>query len=169
MINFIKLISGNVWLLVMAQGIGMTTLNVNIIVVGLSGLLIAPEPWLATVPLSLQFVTSMLTTLPASLAMGRFGRKPVFLFGIVVIALGMAGQGLALVYSSFLGFTLSSLLVGVAHGIGQFYRYAAADQVDEEQKSVVLSLVLAGGLVAALLGASIVKNSISFYPGVVYA
>ena len=138
MINFIKSISRNVWLLVLAQGIGMTTLNVNIIVVGLSGLLIAPEPWMATVPLSVQFITSMLTTLPASLAMGRFGRKPVFLLGIAFIALGMAGQGLAMVFSSFPGFILSSALVGVSHGIGQFYRYAAADSVDEDQKSVVL-------------------------------
>lgn len=169
MINFIKSISRNVWLLVLAQGIGMTTLNVNIIVVGLSGLLIAPEPWMATVPLSVQFITSMLTTLPASLAMGRFGRKPIFLLGIGFIALGMAGQGLAMIFSSFSGFVLSSALVGVSHGIGQFYRYAAADSVDEDQKSVVLSLVLAGGLIAALLGAFIVKNSILFYPEVIYA
>ncbi|MGU9962415.1 MAG: MFS transporter [Candidatus Puniceispirillales bacterium WSBS_2018_MAG_OTU23] len=169
MVNFIKSISRNVWLLVLAQGIGMTTLNVNIIVVGLSGLLIAPEPWMATVPLSLQFVASMLATLPASLAMGKFGRKPIFMLGVLFITIGMAGQGLAMVYGSFPWFIFASLLVGVAHGIGQYYRYAAADSVAEDQKSVVVSLVIGGGLIAALFGAFIVKNSITFYPDVVYA
>lgn len=169
MIKFIQSIGMNIWLLVTAQGIGMTTLNINIIVVGLAGLQIAPEPWLATVPLSLQFVASMLTTLPASMAMGRKGRKMIFLIGILLIALGMAGQGVFLIMGNFIGFCLSSLLVGMAHAIGQFYRYAAADGVEEDQKSVVLSLVLAGGLMAAFLGGFIVRNSIALYPTAIYA
>jgi MFS family permease len=169
MIKFIKSISSSIWILITAQGIGLTTLNINMIVVGLAGLLIAPEPWLATVPLSLQFVSSMLSTLPSSLAMGRLGRRPIFLLGVGLITLGMVGQGLSMVYGSFLSFCLSSLLVGAAHGIAQFYRYAAADSVAEDQKSVVVSLVLAGGLVAALLSGNIVKNSVHLFPGAVYA
>ena len=169
MFQFIASIPRNVWLLVMAQGLGMTTLNVNIIVVGLAGLMIAPEPWLATLPLSLQFVSSMLTTLPASLAMGRFGRKPVFLFGIGMTFLGMMGQGIALIMGNFILFVAAALIVGVSHGIGQFYRYAAADNVEDEQKSVVVSLVLAGGLMAAFLGSTIATSSLMLYPEVIYA
>ena len=169
MLNFIASIPSNVWLLVLAQGLGMTTLNVNIIVVGLAGLMIAPEPWLATLPLSLQFVSSMLTTLPASLAMGRFGRRPVFLFGIVMTTLGMLGQGFALIQGNFLFFVGAALLVGISHGIGQFYRYAAADNVGDDQKSVVVSLVLAGGLMAAFLGSTIATSSLTLYPEVIYA
>ena len=52
----------------------MTTMNVNIINTALVGSLLSPVPWLATLGLSLQFVTSMLTTLPASLLMVKFGR-----------------------------------------------------------------------------------------------
>ena len=37
-----------------------------------------------------------------------------------------------------------ALLIGGAHGIAQFYRYAAADALPEERKSVAVSLVLAG-------------------------
>ena len=169
MIKFIASIPRNVWLLVLAQGLGMTTLNVNIIVVGLAGLMIAPEPWLATLPLSLQFVSSMLTTLPASLAMGRFGRRPVFLFGIVMTTLGMLGQGFALIHGNFVFFICAALLVGISHGIGQFYRYAAADNVGDDQKSVVVSLVLAGGLMAAFLGSTIATSSLTLYPEVIYA
>ena len=147
----------------------MTTLNVNMIIVGLSGLAIAPEPWLATLPLSLQFVASMLSTLPASILMGKIGRRPVFLFGIFLFAIGMTGLGVSLIMKHFIAFMICSILVGMAHGINQFYRYAAADSVEESQKPVVVSLVLAGGLVAAVLGTSIVKNTITLYPETIYA
>ena len=150
----------NVWLFFLAQGLSMTTININIIIVGLSGLIIAPEPWLAPLPLSVQFIASMLTTLPASLAMGRIGRKPVFLLGIFFAALGMFGQGMSLMAGEFGFFIASAVLIGMAHGIAQFYRYAAADSVPIDKKPVVVSLVLAGGLIAAFLGATIVKETI---------
>ena len=71
--------TGNVIRLAAAQALSMTTMNVNIINTALVGSLLSPVPWLATLGLSLQFVTSMLTTLPASLLMVRFGRRPVFM------------------------------------------------------------------------------------------
>ena len=147
----------------------MTTQNINVIIVGLAGLLVAPQPWLATLPLSSMWVASMLATLPASLLMGRVGRKPVFILGVFLFAAGMAGQGASLLAGSFESFTASAMLVGAAHGIAQFYRYAAADSVAEEQKPVVVSLVLAGGLIAALAGGSIVKATLGLLPGAVYA
>ncbi|XDZ65130.1 MFS transporter [Alphaproteobacteria bacterium LSUCC0684] len=150
----------NVWLFFLAQGLSMTTININIIIVGLAGLMIAPEPWLATLPLSVQFIASMLTTLPASLAMGRFGRKPVFITGVFFAALGMFGQGISLMAGKFIWFVVSAVFIGMAHGIAQFYRYAAADSVANEKKPVVVSLVLAGGLIAAVFGATIVKETI---------
>ena len=165
----IRSVEGNTWLFFLAQGLGMTTLNINIVIVGLAGLLVAPEPWLATLPLSVQFIASMLSTLPASLLMGRIGRKPVFILGITFIAIGMAGQGAALLAGSFAGFVAAAVLVGFAHGIGQFYRYAAADSVPEEKKPVAVSLVLAGGLIAAFAGASIVNATIGLLPEAVYA
>ena len=169
MLQFIKSTGPNVWLLVLAQGLSMTTLNINMIIVGLSGLAIAPEPWLATLPLSLQFVASMLSTLPASIMMGKIGRRPVFLFGIGLFIVGMTGLGVSLILKNFTAFMVFSILVGMGHGINQFYRYAAADAVEESQKPVVVSLVLAGGLVAAVLGTAIVKNTITLYPETIYA
>ena len=51
----------------------MTTMNVNIVNTALVSCLLTPLRWLATLGLSLQFVCSMLATLPASLLMIRFG------------------------------------------------------------------------------------------------
>ena len=62
----------NVVRLAVAQALSMTSMNVNIINTALVGYLLAPVPWLATLPLSLQFV-SLMITLPASLLMARVG------------------------------------------------------------------------------------------------
>ena len=78
--------TGNVIRLSVAQALSMTTMNVNIINTALVGSLLSPVPWLATLGLSLQFVTSMLTTLPASLLMVKFGRRPIFMAGVLIAA-----------------------------------------------------------------------------------
>ena len=71
----------SVWRMTTAQALSMTVMNINIITTGLAGAILSPVAWLATLALSLQFVSTMLVTLPASLLMSRFGRRPVFLAG----------------------------------------------------------------------------------------
>ena len=169
MLQFIKSTGPNVWLLVLAQGLSMTTLNINMIIVGLSGLAIAPEPWLATLPLSLQFVASMLTTLPASLLMVRFGRRPVFIGGVLIAAFAACLQGVAIVIDHFALFCAASLALGIAHGCASFYRYAAADCTNEVERPKAISYVLAGGLMAALFGPEIARNTVEWVPEYLYA
>ena len=147
----------------------MTTMNVNIINTALVGALLSPVAWLATLPLSLQFLTSMMTTLPASLLMARCGRRPIFIAGVVISSLGAFGQGVAIVIASYLLFCCSSMLLGIAMGCAGFYRYAAADSVDEAQKPRAISYVLTGGLIAALLGPEIARNTVDILPNAVYA
>ena len=159
----------NTVLLFLTQGLFMTSVNINIIVSGLAGLAIAPEPWLATLPISGGFIASMLTTMPASLLMGKYGRKPVFMAGAVLLFLGMMVQMQMLLAGNFTGYMAGALMIGGAHGIAQFYRYAAADALPEERKSVAVSLVLAGGLIAAFAGATIVKMSLGWFGGSIYA
>jgi len=160
---------GNVVRLAAAQALSMTTMNVNIINTALVGALIAPVPWLATFPLSIQFLASMITTLPASLLMGRFGRRPVFMAGVAISSLGALGEAIAILIDSFLLFCISAVFLGVAMGCAAFYRYAAADSVEGAQKSKAISLVLTGGLAAALIGPEIARNTVDLIPGAVYA
>ena len=101
--------TGNVIRLAAAQALSMTTMNVNIINTALVGSLLSPLPWLATLGLSLQFVTSMLTTLPASLLMVRFGRRPVFMGGVMIAAVSAFTQGIAILISNFWLFCLASM------------------------------------------------------------
>ena len=159
----------NVLRLAAAQALSMTTMNVNIINTALVGALLSPVAWLATLPLSLQFLASMMTTLPASLLMARCGRRPIFIAGVVISSLGAFGQGVAIVIASYLLFCCSSMLLGIAMGCAGFYRYAAADSVDEAQKPRAISYVLTGGLMAALLGPEIARNTVDILPNAVYA
>jgi MFS family permease len=159
----------NVLRLAAAQALSMTTMNVNIINTALVGALLSPVAWLATLPLSLQFLTSMMTTLPASLLMARYGRRPIFIAGVVISSLGAFGQGIAIVTASYSLFCCSSMLLGIAMGCAGFYRYAAADSVDEAKKPRAISYVLTGGLMAALLGPEIARNTVDILPNAVYA
>ena len=161
--------TGNVIRLAAAQALSMTTMNVNIINTALVGSLLSPLPWLATLGLSLQFVTSMLTTLPASLLMVRLGRRPVFMGGVMIAAVSAFTQGIAILISNFWLFCLASMFLGVAHGCAGFYRYAAADSAEESQKPKAISYVLAGGLLAAFMGPEIARNTVDFVPGHLYA
>ena len=161
--------TGNVIRLAAAQALSMTTMNVNIINTALVGSLLSPLPWLATLGLSLQFVTSMLTTLPASLLMVRFGRRPVFMGGVMIAAVSAFTQGIAILISNFWLFCVASMFLGIAHGCAGFYRYAAADSAEESQKPKAISYVLAGGLLAAFMGPEIARNTVNFVPGHLYA
>ena len=159
----------NVIRLAAAQALSMTTMNVNIINTALVGSLLSPVPWLATLGLSLQFMMAMLTTLPASLLMVRYGRKPIFLAGVIVAVCATFAQGVAILVSSFILFCVGSMFLGIALGCAGFYRYAAADSAEESQKPRAISYVLAGGLMAAFLGPEIARNTVSIVPGHLYA
>ena len=161
--------TGNVIRLAAAQALSMTTMNVNIINTALVGSLLAPVPWLATLGLSLQFVSSMLTTLPASLLMVRFGRRPVFITGVSIAALSALIQGLSILIENFTLFCIASMTLGISHGCASFYRYAAADSADEKEKPRAISYVLAGGLLAALMGPEIARNTVAAVPEHLYA
>lgn len=56
----------------------------------IGGILLVEDKALATLPLALQFVAMALTTIPASLYMGRVGRKIGFITGSAIGASGGA-------------------------------------------------------------------------------
>lgn len=141
----------NVLLLALCQALLFTGTSLLMSISALVGQQIA-GPALATVPLGLLFLGSMLTTFPASLLMKRIGRTAGFMLGA---AIGMIGASLCTyaVFQHHFGLLCAgSFLLGSANSFGQFYRFAAADVADDNYRSRAISLVLAGGVVAALIG-----------------
>jgi len=156
----------NVIVLVMAQAILGAQMPMLFVVGGLAGLTIAPSPLLATLPISLIVFGSMTTAPWISPLMQRMGRQ----VGFVIGALGGAAGGLicaaALYLDSFPLFLLGSYCTGIYMSAQGFYRFAAADSASDAYRPKAISYVMAGGLVAALLGPQLVKvtNEAFIYP-----
>lgn len=123
------------------------------------GILLTDDKSLATLPLALQFVAMALTTIPASLYMGRFGRKVGFITGAAIGACGGALGAYAITQGDFALFCVASLLTGSFNGFCHYFRFAAADVSTAAYRSKAISFVLAGSIVAALLGPTLARNT----------
>jgi MFS family permease len=120
---------------------------------GLVGQRLAPNPALATLPVAMMMIGVVLAALPASLFMKRMGRRAGFIAGALV---GGAGGGalsvVAIDLDAFWLFCAGNLLLGVYQAFANYHRFAAADAASPAFESQAISLVLAGGVVAAFLG-----------------
>lgn len=145
-------------LLVWAQAILGAQTPVHFILGGLAGNYLAPDPALATLPISMTVMGSMFAAPVISQIMGRFGRRTGFMLGAGCGAIGGALCAQALMIGSFALFLAGSLVLGfylAAHGL---YRFAAADLASDAFKPKAISWVMAGGLLAALIGPELVKH-----------
>ena len=145
----------NIWLLASCQSLMMTNNALLVTTSALVGLALAADSSLATLPLALQFTATMLASIPASILMDRFGRRSGFLLGSFI---GLAGAIIAtnaIIQSDFWAFCFGTMLIGTFNGFGNYYRFAAVDVVSATLKSRAISYVMAGGVVAAILGPNI--------------
>ncbi|MFM2130180.1 MAG: hypothetical protein RL477_1726, partial [Pseudomonadota bacterium] len=115
------------------------------------------------------FLATMATTVPASFVMRRFGRRTGFLIGSLAGAAGGLINVYALVTANFILFCAGSALVGVLAGFAIYYRFAAADCADEENRPRAISLVLAGGVIAAFSGPNLARATVHAIGGADYA
>lgn len=141
-----------VLLLASAQALFQTASVLVMTVGGLAGGQIAPTPQLATAPIAAMFLGTALATVPASLWMARAGRRPGFVAGALIGAAGGGVAALGIWIGSLALLSLGTFLVGAYQAFAQFYRFAAAEVADAAFRPRAISLVLAGGIVAALLG-----------------
>lgn len=142
----------NVLLLSVCQAL-LTTGNVLLVsVVALIGQSLTNDPSLTTFPVATQFIGLMSATIPASLIMKRIGRKNGFYLGNTVGILGAVVCVQALNTEQFYLFSFGTFLLGIGIGFGTLYRFAAVEVCPDDQKSRAISFVMAGGVIAAVLG-----------------
>lgn len=149
----------NVVLLAICQALQMTGLSIMMIVSALTGQMLASDDALATLPLGLQFTAATLATFPASFLMKRVGRRIGFSLGAVASVIGAAVMAGAVLQQSFVIFCAGNALIGVGAAFVHFYRFAAADMADDDFRGKAISLVLAGGVAAAICGAPLARWS----------
>jgi MFS family permease len=159
----------NVAVLVFAQAVPGSQLAINIIVAGWAGAVLAPDPSLATLPISIVVVGSLLTAPVMSLFMGRYGRRAGFWVATLAGAAASALCARALFVGSFGLFLAGSVLLGVFQAAQGFFRFAATDTGSDAFKPKAISWVLAGGLLSALLGPQIANTSSDAIANVPYA
>ncbi|OED65224.1 MFS transporter [Vibrio cyclitrophicus] len=142
----------NVWLLSLCQALLMTGNILLISVIGLIGKQIAPSVSMITLPVALQFLGLMVATIPASLISGKLGRKRGFSIGNVVGITGASLATYALSQQHFYLFCFATFLLGIGIGFGTLYRFAAIEVCDENARHRAISISMAGGVLAAVLG-----------------
>lgn len=146
----------NLTLLVAAQALGAATPPIIISLGGLVGQMLSSNPSLATLPVSLYQLGLALSTIPAAYTAKRLGRRTTYISGALVGTLSALLAAWGIFASSFLYFCLGVTLAGFYGACVQSYRFAAADTVTPERRARAISLIMIGGLIAAIIGPQVV-------------
>lgn len=147
----------NAIIFIIAQATMGSQMPMIFILGGLAGQSLAENICYATLPISMIVLGSMLTAPVLSQVMQKYGRKAGFLLGAFGGAIGATIGALGLYYQSFPLFLFGSLFTGVYMSAQGFYRFAALDTASDALRPKVISYVLAGGLLAAVIGPQLVK------------
>ena len=154
----------NVAVLAIAQGLFTAAIAIDLTLTGLTGYQLAPDKSLATLPFALITVAGAIATYFASALMQKIGRRRGFVLGALTGAIG----GLVSVWAVFLNyfwlFCMGTAAVGIFQAFAQYYRLAATDSEPDNRKARAISLVLAGGVIAAFLGPLLASWSADLFP-----
>lgn len=140
------------WLLAICQGLFLTN-NVTFIAInGLVGLSLAPRAWMATLPVMGYVVGGALATGLVARTQRRFGRRRSFQIGIGVALVSALLCAFAAITKNFALLCLATLVAGYYNANAGLYRFAAAELAAPDWREKAVSVVMAGGLIGAVLG-----------------
>ncbi|MFP1683125.1 MFS transporter [Alloalcanivorax sp. C16-1] len=160
---------GNIWRLSVSQALA----GANAVVVYATGAIVgdafAPSPVLATLPVSIFVVGMAASILPVGVIARRRGRRTVFLLGAGAGVLAGVVATVAVLVASFWLFCLSTFFGGAYAAVVLSYRFAAADGVAPARRARALSLVMAGGVAAGVIGPQLVTWTMDLWPPFTFA
>lgn len=146
----------NVGLLMAAQSLGGAAPPIIISLGGIVGQMLASNPSLATLPVSLYNLGLALSTIPAALLMRRLGRRAAYALGALLGSVSGLIAALGVLWGSFETFCVGTAMAGFYGACVQSYRFAASDAVPPPQRATVISRIMIGGLIAAVIGPQVV-------------
>lgn len=135
-----------------AQSINLTTAVMSVTMAAIVGSALAPSISLSTVPYGFQFLFLMLATYPVSRLMSRIGRKKAFMLGAIPLLISGLSGFWAVEHEHFPMLVVSHAALGIYIAFANFNRFAATDNLDRTLKPKAISLVVAGGVIAAVVG-----------------
>lgn len=146
-------------LLALCQGLFLTN-NVTFTAInGLVGLRLAPLGWMATLPLMAYVVGGALSTGLVARSQRRWGRQGAFQAGLVVAVLSCLACAWAAQVGSFWALCAATLVAGYYNANANLYRFAAAELAAPGWREKAVSVVLAGGLMGAVLGPNLATRT----------
>ena len=150
----------NLWLLAILQGLFLTN-NVTFIAInGLVGLSLAPLGWMATLPVMGYVVGSALSTGIVARTQRQLGRKRSFQLGLVVAMLSALLCTYAAASSNFWLLCFATVVAGYYNANAGLYRFAAAELATTPAvRDKAVSMVMAGGLLGAVLGPNLAART----------
>lgn len=154
----------SVWRLMTAQALAGANSTVIYATGAVIGKNLAPDPVLATLPISVLVVGMASSTLPAGIIAERYGRRTVFLLGNCFGVLAGLLGALAIVMGNFILFCVATFLGGVYAAVVLTFRFAAAECVPEPMRARALATVLAGGVAAGVVGGQLVNLTMNLVP-----
>lgn len=148
----------NVWLLFACQALMNAVMSGQTVMASLVGYKLSGTA-LNTLPMAIQMVSVMSASVLAGYAFPRFGRRGGFWMGCAIMMAGSATFALGIYTGNFVVYCLGAIPAGLGFGISQHLRFAAAEVADPAAKARAISLVLAGGVLAAIVGPEMVKRT----------
>jgi MFS family permease len=152
-----------------AQGLLVSVAALVVSCAALVGFNLSPDKSLATLPVAVMYITTMLSSFPAALLLEKIGRKKGFMLSTIIGISGGAISTYAIINNEFWTFVIGIGLFGVFNSVGNFFRFAAADCVTHEFKSRAISFVTLGGIVAAFVGPNIANYAKDWITGSQFA
>lgn len=146
------LLARNVALLAASQALMLSAVVLSMTLAAILGAGLAPHKGLATLPVAAMVIGTLITSVPASFLMRRFGRRNGFLVGAAAGLLGSGAAAAGVYWESFGLFVAGHLLIGSYQGFGNYYRFAASEAAGPTQASRAIAWVIGGGVLAAFAG-----------------
>lgn len=147
---------GTIARLAIAQALAGANSTVIFATGAIIGAMLAPDKMLATLPISIFVVGMAACILPTGLIARRHGRRAAFLAGTVAGTLSGLLAALGVFWASFWIFCLATFFGGAYAAVVLSFRFAAADCVEPEWRPRALSIVMAGGVAAGVVGPQLV-------------
>lgn len=154
----------NVWLLFVCQALMNAVMSGQTIMASLVGYKLVGTTGLNTLPMAIQQIGVMCASIPAGIVFARWGRKAGFWMGGAIAICGSITFALGIYTDNFPLYVFGAFPAGIGHGISQHLRFAAAEVAAPEARPRAISLVLAGGVLAAIVGPEMVKRTFDFIP-----
>ncbi len=157
-----------VWLLFCCQALMNAAVVGQAAMSALVGYSLVSSKFFATLPMAIQMTATMTASIPASIVFARLGRRAGFMLGAAGNLLGSLLFAAGIWQGDFTLYCIGSIPAGLGFGIAQQYRFAASEVATPDWRPRAIALVMAGGVLAALLGPLLVRSTKELLPPMLF-